>query len=138
SNLTSIDDPTSIINLNIGAALIYSYLYDAKKEHKYIQYGLHVADYVCVLGWNDLIQKDVYNHMIELILDTEEIREKNPEFLHMLHDANLLNIFEEIIPRLLLPGKLSSFIKKYLNEKEMRISNEYKSLYTLTRTFIDS
>ncbi|CAG8589494.1 2350_t:CDS:2, partial [Racocetra persica] len=135
-------------------------------------------DYAHTLGWSDLIQKDVYDRMMEHqakhnihklqfeqnvndivkilsqeiwnlnlkpndlilsgILDTEEIRERNPEFLHILHDASLLNIFEEMIPRLPLPGKLSSFIRKYLSGKEMRIPNEYKSLYTSTRTFIDS
>ncbi|CAG8795350.1 13335_t:CDS:2, partial [Racocetra fulgida] len=112
------------------------------KEHKYVQYGLHVVDCARALGWNDLIQKDVYNHMMEYqakhdihknmndivkvlsreiwnlnlkpndlilsgILDTEEIRERNPGFLQMLQDANMLNSFEEIIPRLSLPGKLS-------------------------------
>lgn len=73
------------------------------------------------------------------ILDTEEIRERNPGFLQMLHDANMLNSFEEIIPRLSLPGKLSSFVRNYLCGKEMKIpNNEYRSLYISTRTFIDS
>ncbi|CAG8790855.1 11278_t:CDS:2, partial [Dentiscutata erythropus] len=154
------------------------YLYEAKKEHKYVQYGLHVVDCARALGLNDLIQKDVYDHMLEHqakhnihklqfeqnvneivkilsreiwnlnlkpndlilsgILDTEEIRERNPEFLRMLHDENMSNIFEEMIPRLSLPGKLSSFIRKYLSGKEMRIPDKYRSLYTSTRTFIDS
>ncbi|CAG8808120.1 14787_t:CDS:2, partial [Racocetra persica] len=105
-----------------------------------MQFEQNMNDIVKVLSreiWNlNLKPNDL---ILSGILDTEEIRERNPGFLQMLHDTNMLNSFEEIITRLLLPGKLSSFVRNYLCEKEMKISNnEYRSLYISMRTFIDS
>ncbi|CAG8712095.1 21675_t:CDS:2, partial [Gigaspora rosea] len=103
-----------------------------------MQFEPNINDIAKVLSreiWNLNLKPD--DLILSGILDIEELREKNPEFLEMLNMQD--SSFEEIILRLSLPGKLPSFIKNYLCRKEMKIPNdEYKSLYISTRTFINS